>query len=1125
MAKQANGWYVGKNKTWQGLAAATACVMALSAQAQMKYTPTQKSFDFEGSAGGVQRLRYPQLKNGDHDVALNNVVVDGQSAVATYANGTKVRIDPNENGLRYHFTGMPATLQMSLRIDFDPATMRKMLVKDGDGNPNPIPATPPENGFLVSGDGKAVGLVNGDGKGFIIGAPFGWVELRDARIWGNNQELWWQTFTSVPNNGGEGYYNLALRDPAAPVVAKAQAAPPPSAPAKDFRLALSDWGVNITIGEAGTYSLSYPKFDRDGMKDPAVKQDSANRVTLSYPNGAKAVATLEGGTYKIDFSGLPGGETRGRGEMYIPINFMPDGAWAFDPKNGNFPNEKAPGGKIFQGDSTAFTLTHATGMGFTVKGNRTFQELQDNREWGWAVFMWMPHFSLWPDNGNATLQWNIAQSGSDRPKVLVDRYGQWVKADFPGKVTNDQQLKDDLAADKDYYASLKPPQRDPYGGIPGTKAKYNLKATGFFHLAKVNGADVLVTPDGNLFFHLGVCGIMPIDEYTTVDGRESIYEDIPKHDPAFASAFRDGHKVFPSFHLINYIKKTGKSYEPKEYLGVWIDRLRAWGFTSAGAWGGTITEVREPRKFPFTEFLPIGGMTNVDGSGIWDPFAPGAAEKLDDSFVRHLAPRAKDPLVIGWFFNNEPHIENLPKILPTLDSKSAAKKKFVQTLQAKYKTIAAFNTAWEATYKSFDELNDAKLQLKTRAAGEDAENFYRLFLREYYGLINKAFRKHNPNHLLIGERLMPGTANSQTLIEEQGRVLDILSINYYTYGVDTDFLTRLHTWSGGKPMILSEFHYTSGEQGLAGGMRVATDRDRGLAYRNYLEQAAALKFIVGIEWFIAIDQATTGRFFQGFNGEAGNTGLVNVADRPYKAMLAEMVKSNYTIFDVILGQRKPYVYDDPRFTGRKGAGCKTVDAHRLTQAFKLDAARTEWPGVPAERIGKDGLVHGLNADGFEATFHVAWDDANLYLFADVSDPTPMKSTQQGGNIWSADAIELFIGYDQIDQPGSLKYCDRQILLRPSAPFDATASHVGNGETKAPIRLIAQPFTNGKGYSLEAAIPFANLGFQPKEGQTVLFDLAIDDSSDGSNRTRQSVWNGSEQNSKDRTIWGHLKFVP
>ena len=1121
---------------WRAAALATGCVVAaFSAQAQMKFSPGEDAYGFEGSAGGLQRLQYPTLTPGDRKPV--RVSVEGERAVAEYADGTRLEIAPNDNGLLYHFSNLGDANGLVLRIDFDPDT-RRMLFAEGEAEAGAFPAAPPEDGFLVRGDGKAVKIVDAAGKGFVVGAPYGWVEFRDARIWNNNPALWWQTSSEIPRTGNESWYSLALFDPSfggrvsPPAAANGDVRPPAREdarpPAAPLKLSLQDHGVRVSVGEGGDYDVSFPRFQRDDLKDPRVSREDG-RVALTYPSGAKAFARLENNTLKIEYVGLPEGEARATVDMHIPFGFTQGGTWEIDGRKGAFPAEKAERGKIFQGDAASFTLAHPTGMGFTITGRRDFTELQDNREWGWSVFVWMQHFGLWPNNGNAAFELSFAPSGAQRPNVLVDRFGQWVRADFPTKVRDEQELRDDLQRDIAYYGSLNPPERDPFGGLLGSGEKHGLKATGFFRLDKVDGVDVLVTPEGNVFFHLGVCGIMPIDHYTLSEGRESIYEHIPwDDDPMFRSGFRDGHRVFPSFHLFNVIRKTGRAYDPKAYFTEWAGRLRKWGFNSSGTWGGYVEGVNEALKFPYVvEWLPSAGLPGIPGvGGLWDPFTPGAAEKLDADYARHVAPRANDPLIIGWFFNNEPHIENLPKILPGLPGSFAAKREFVGMLEAKYGGIVAFNLAWETNFISFSQLLDAHLQARTRAAGEDVENFFRLFLREYYGLINAAFRKHNPNHLLVGERLMPGTANNQTLIEEQGRVLDIISVNYYTLGVDKDYLRRLHAWSGGRPMFLSEFFYSSDEQSLLSGHGlVGSDRERGLAYRNYLEQAASLGFIVGIEWFLAVDQATTGRFFQGFNGEAANTGFVNVADRPYKAMLEGVMDANYGVYDVLLGGKALFVFDDPRFTGAKGGARKTMTAPRLVKPFALDGIRSEWPGIPATLIGPEGLVLGMNADGFGASFHVAWDDENVYIFVDVQDPTPMQNKHTGNNIWGADAVELFIGWDLLEESGALKYCDRQIFLRAAPPFDNTAFGIEGGGIEKPIQLIAVPFANGRGYSLEAAIPFANLGFEPKEGQSILFDIAINDSADGTSRIRQSVWNGSALNSKDRTNWGLLKFVP
>ncbi len=48
---------------------------------------------------------------------------------------------------------------------------------------------------------------------------------------------------------------------------------------------------------------------------------------------------------------------------------------------------------------------------------------------------------------------------------------------------------------------------------------------------------------------------------------------------------------------------------------------------------------------------------------------------------------------------------------------------------------------------------------------------------------------------------------------------------------------------------------------------------------------------------------------------------------------------------------------------------------------------------------------------------------------------------------------------------------------------------------------------------------------PKEGQTLLFDLAVGNSTDGKQRASQLVWNGGPRNSSDRSAWGRLTLVP
>jgi hypothetical protein len=271
-----------------------------------------------------------------------------------------------------------------------------------------------------------------------------------------------------------------------------------------------------------------------------------------------------------------------------------------------------------------------------------------------------------------------------------------------------------------------------------------------------------------------------------------------------------------------------------------------------------------------------------------------------------------------------------------------------------------------------------------------------------------------------------------------------------------------------------------------------------------------------------VDQAATGRWFSGFNGERANSGLFSVADRPWKPMLAEMMKSNYGIYDVWLNGKTPFAWEDPRFLV-KGGGTKTAQAPRATGPIKIDGTSQNWPGVPPEQISGGRFVMGSNSGGVECAFKLTWDDTNLYVLANVIDPTPMKNEHTGDMLWSGDGLELFIGAEKIGSGGPLLFTDRQILL--SAGTREGRSYLANAPQQTPLEMIVVPGVDGKSYTLQAAIPWKALNVQPKVGQEFMFDLAIDDSSDGKVRARQLMWNGTDKNSSDRSHWGRIKLIP
>ena len=690
--------------------------------------------------------------------------------------------------------------------------------------------------------------------------------------------------------------------------------------ARAAELSFINDGLEVNAGSLGTFTLEYPKLLDGSQKDVhkiVEKNPAGKTATVKYEGGAVASLALVGdGKVTVKFANMPADVKSFRAEMFIPIAYNQGGKWKIADKEGDFPKSKPAVPHLYQGHATEFQLTNYEGKSLVVKTpDYAFQELTDNREWNWPIFHWQSHNPY--DLDHTEFIYTITEAGAlgGKMKPLVDKFGQSTREEWPDKVKSLDELKGDVAAEKTYFENLHPPQLDTFGGLPGSKEKFALQGTGFFHVEKKSERWLLVDPAGNAFFHLGVCGVNPSDDYTLVKGRESAYEWVPPNDGEFGSAFRkESGGTIVSFHLTNQIRKYGQPYDDNSYIARMILRMRQWGFNSNGAFSGGGEQARQTTHWPHVESLPLNqweGIERVPGiHETFDPFDENTRALVEEKLAKSLPARADDPLLIGYFIVNEPIYEEIPHIVPSLKGTHACKRKLVQWLAVKYKTIAAFNSAWEADAKAFDDLNDIGLTVKSKAAIQDAEDFATVFLDEYMRLVTESFRRHDAHHMLIGSRLQPATISHEWISRVMGKYVDVMSFNYYTYALDKELLRRIYGWTNGRPMMLSEFFWSSPKDtGLDGGREVNSQQERGLAYRSYVEQSAALGFVVGIEWFTLVDQSVTGRWFSGFDGERANSGIISVTDRPWKPMLDEAMKTNYDIYKVWLGEKKPFVWE------------------------------------------------------------------------------------------------------------------------------------------------------------------------------------------------------------------------
>lgn len=686
----------------------------------------------------------------------------------------------------------------------------------------------------------------------------------------------------------------------------------------------TDKGVSVEAGSLGQFELSYPAFS-DGSQKAVHKlvevRPAGSGAALKYEDGASVeVQAGAQGEVSFSFTNIPADVKSLSYEVLIDIAFNKGGTWKMGGKEGAFPKEKSAPPQIYSGNTSKAVITSAQGRSLSISSpDFAFVQLTDNREWNWGIFALKFFVPFNPDQ--LIQKFTITADSAASGKKLVDALGQSTLETWPEKVKSEAELKADAESEKAWYASLKTPERDAFGGLPGSGAKLGLKKTGFFHVEQKEGKSWLVNPAGNAFFQTGLCGFQPSDDYTYVTGREDIYEWLPKAGSEFATAFREGDASNFSFYVANLIRKFGQPYDHDVFAARMIDRVRKFGFNSIGAFSQPPPTAATKASFPYVLSLAINeweGIPRIQGAWeVFDPFDEKVRSLIEQQLAKTLPARADDPLLIGYFIINEPRYDELPKVLPALNGQHACKRRLVQFLHEKYKTIAAYNAAWGASAAGFEALNDAGLAVTTDAAKEDITTFTGIFLEAEFELVSSNFRKHDKNHLLLGNRLQPVTIDNEQLCRIAAKHIDVMSYNYYTYDVDKALLKKVHEWTGGKPMLLSEFFWSSPrDSGLTGGREVLSQQERGLLYRHYVEQAASLGFVVGIQWFTLIDQATTGRWFSKYNGESANTGIFSVTDRPWKLMVEEMARTNNGIYDVLLGERAPFFWERAKDRGK-----------------------------------------------------------------------------------------------------------------------------------------------------------------------------------------------------------------
>lgn len=445
-------------------------------------------------------------------------------------------------------------------------------------------------------------------------------------------------------------------------------------------------------------------------------------------------------------------------------------------------------------------------------------------------------------------------------KPLIDEFGQYRPAEWPGKAHSLEDLKKAWQAEEEILRTP-PSDRCPYGGFLDTRAK----ATGFFRVEQVDGRWWFVCPDGHLFYSSGVNGV-GTGSGTRVQGREDLFATLPPAD--LSPGGRGGRSFGGSFYTWNLQRRFGQDWRPQ-----WADfatkRLRAWGLNTVHNWGAPSRTQAEPRV-PYAMMMR-GWQTGRTIMGMPDVYAEDFARRVEETASRQLEPFRDDPYMLGYFIGNEPP-------WPGRES---------QLCDA---ILAGQPSEIQKRLKAHLEESDTPARRK---------QFVLAAFQRYLDTINAAVRKHAKNHLNLGIRF---GGNPHDDVVKAAREFDVFSLNIYRYAPERAVLDRIYGLVQ-RPMLIGEFHIGVPDRGLSPGLvQAMSQEERAVAYRYYVEQSASHPAMIGTHWFQWLDQPATGRG----DGENYSIGFVDVTDQPYAELVEAAKTTHRRLFDVHSGKALPF---------------------------------------------------------------------------------------------------------------------------------------------------------------------------------------------------------------------------
>ncbi len=482
---------------------------------------------------------------------------------------------------------------------------------------------------------------------------------------------------------------------------------------------------------------------------------------------------------------------------------------------------------------------------------------------------------------------------------IVDPYGQWMVKDWKGKIQSEEDWKahfetlESKAQEEVNY----PEEFSDFGGWKALR----FDSTGFFHTHHDGIRWWFVDPHGYAFLSIGMDVIDP-GVPGVLEGNEQFYSYIPGKTGKMRHAYSETKNLeMLDFFRVNLIKAFGEDWR-KQWYAITKNRLTSGNFNTIGNWAeknfmtqSDMPYVLQLDKFPQTPVKLFRDFPDV--------FSPEYRMKAIE-FASQLGKYKNDPYMIGYFLRNEPQWafggKNIAYEMLAVNRFSYTKAVLALWLKEKYVLVDSLSSHWNVEFKSFVDILNLRLkEYPSDTCRSDLWEFSEHMVRKYVEVISEETRKVAPNHLNLGMRY---AYISSELLYVAGESFDVFSINGYHSPAPPE--TKKIYEKSGKPVMIGEFHFGATDRGLpsTGLKGVKNQRQRGIAYRYYLEQGFHRPEMIGIHYFQWMDQPIMGRY----DGENYNIGFNDILYQPYEKLYKQAKKAHLNVYPVAAGAKKPF---------------------------------------------------------------------------------------------------------------------------------------------------------------------------------------------------------------------------